>query len=95
MKKDFVELIKDMRRAFAPEFKTIIHDTTLTSDQLDKALEELEGKRNQMLTENGYTQEEFDSITREYFIDFTSSNPDEWIVRHDPENAGLVIPKGA
>lgn len=91
MKKDFAELIKDMRRAFAPEFQSIIHDTNLTSDQLDKALETLEEKRNQMLIENGYTTIEFDTMSREYFIDFTSSNSDEWIVRHDPENAGLKI----
>ncbi|HEY5267887.1 MAG TPA: hypothetical protein VII94_02005 [Candidatus Saccharimonadales bacterium] len=91
MKKDFAELIKDMRIAFAPEFKTICHNTSLTSDQLDLALKELEEKRNQMIIENGYTQSEFDTITNEYFIDFTSSNPDEWIIRHDPENPGLLI----
>ena len=91
MKKDFAQLIKDMRLAFSPEFKTIIHNTSLTSEQLDAALKELEEKRNQMLTENGYTQSEFDDISSEYFIDFTSSNPDEWIVRHDPENPGLLI----
>ena len=91
MKKDFPQLIKEMRMAFHPEFQTITSNANLTTDQFDEALSKLEEKQKQMIIEAEYTQEEFDALCREYFMDFTSSNQDEWIVRHDPDNAQVIV----
>jgi hypothetical protein len=43
-----------------------------------------------MVLDAGYTKDEFDSLYREYFMDFSSDKPDEWIIRHDPENAQII-----
>lgn len=91
MKKEFAQLVKDMRVAFHPEFKSIANSSELNTDQFDKALSELEEKQKQMIVESGYTQTEFDIMCREYLMDFSSSNPEEWIVRHDPDNAHIIV----
>jgi len=91
MKKEFPQLIKDMRVALHPEFKSISNSTELSTEQFDKALAELDEKQRQMIVESGYTQTEFDTMCREYFMDFSSSNPDEWIVNHDPDNAHIIV----
>jgi hypothetical protein len=91
MKKEFAQLVKDMRVAFHPEFSGIANNSTLTTDQFDKALSELEEKQKMMIVESGYTQNEFDTLCREHFMDFSSQNPEEWIIRHDPENALIII----
>jgi len=92
MKKEFAQLIKDMRVALRPEFKTITTngDSTVPHLKLDEALEELEKKQHQMVVDAGYTQEEFDVMSREYYMDFTSDNPDEWVIKHDPENPVII-----
>ncbi len=46
-----------------------------------------------MIVENGYSEEEFYSLYREYFMDFSSENPDEWIIKHDPANAQIISGK--
>jgi hypothetical protein len=90
MKTDFAILIKSMRLTFRPDFKIITINSILTPEQLDQALLDLEEKQGQMIIDNGYTQEEFDLLYREYFMDFSSENPDEWIIKHDPENAQII-----
>ena len=90
MKTDFAVLIKNIRLALRPDFKTITLSDGLTTEQLDQALAKLEEKRSQLIIENGYTQEEFDALYREYYMDFTSNNPDEWVIKHDPENPVIV-----
>lgn len=90
MKADFVTLIKDIRIALRPDFKSITLSDGLTTEQLDQALASLEEKRNQMVIQSGYTQEEFDALYREYYMDFSSDNPDEWVIKHDPENPVII-----
>lgn len=90
MKTDFATLIKDIRLALRPDFKNITLSDSLTTEQLDQALASLEEKRHQMVVQNGYTQEEFDSLYREYYMDFSSENPDEWVIKHDPENPVII-----
>lgn len=91
MKKEFAQLVKDMRVAFHPEFKVIANNATLTTDQFDKALAELEEKQKNMIVESGYTQNEFDKLCREHFMDFSSANPEEWVIKHDPDNAHIIV----
>lgn len=90
MKKDFAQLIKEMRVALRPDFKSLTFNEALTSEQLDQALADIEKRQDQMVIDAGYTKEEFDSVYREYFMDFSSDKPDEWIIKHDPENAQII-----
>jgi hypothetical protein len=90
MKTDFATLIKDIRIALRPDFKTITLSDGLTTEQLDEALASLEEKRHQMVIQSGYSQEEFDSLYKEYYMDFSSENPDEWVIKHDPENPVII-----
>ena len=90
MKTEFASLIKSMRIIFRPDFKAITLKDGLTTDQLNQALEELEQRQQKMIVDNGYSKEEFDSLYREYFMDFSSDNPDEWVIKHDPENPVII-----
>jgi hypothetical protein len=90
MKTDFPILIKSMRLILRPEFKSIMAMPVEKVEILDQAISELEDKQNQLIVDNGYTKDEFNSLYREYFMDFSSENPDEWIIRHDPENAQII-----
>jgi hypothetical protein len=90
MKTEFPKLLKDMRLALNPEFKAIVNDSTLTAEQLDKALMEIEAKQERMVKDHGYTQEEFAQLIKEHFIDFSSANPDEWIVKPDTVNPQII-----
>lgn len=47
---------------------------------------------NKIISNSGYDLEEYQSLQKEYFCDFSSDNPDEWIIRHDPENAEVIYP---
>jgi hypothetical protein len=94
MKKDFAQLIKEMRIAHRAEFQTVANDKSLDLDQLDKAFVILENKQSVMAEAAGYTQDEFQTLMREYFMDFRSSNPEEWVIRHDPDNAQIIIESG-
>jgi hypothetical protein len=95
MKTDFITLLKDMRLALNPEFKTIVGDSSLTADQLDKALLDIESRQEEMVKQHGYTQEEFAQLIKEHYIDFSSVNPDEWVIRQDPENAQIITSKNS
>ncbi len=90
MKTDFPILVKAMRLCFRTEFKAL---ESLDDVQHDQALSDLEDKSKKMIAENGYSEEEFYTLYQEYFMDFTSDNPDEWIIRHDPENAQIISGK--
>lgn len=76
MRKDFPLLVKELRLALSPEFKTIL--AMNNGKEFDEALNQFESKRNKMIEENGYSVEEFDSLSREYSTDFSAENPDEW-----------------
>lgn len=89
MKKEFAQLVKDMRLALRSEFKQIV-TAGLSTDEMDQKLSELEKKQDQMITESGYEPEEYSKLVKESFMDFSSPNPDEWIIRHDPENAQII-----
>lgn len=93
MKKDFVQLVKDLRITFRPAFYKVVNAEELSTEQKSQALTDLEVKQEQALIEAGYTFKEFDSLLREYFMDLSSENPDEWIIRHDPENAIIITHK--
>lgn len=92
-KKEFSQLIREMRIALHPEFKSITNNqaTAIDINQFDLALSQLEGKQIQMIVEAGYAKDEFDSLSREHFMDFSSENPDEWVIRHDPNNAQVIL----
>ena len=87
MKTDFPILVKSMRLLFKPDFKSL---ETLTHEEHDQVLTDLEARSSQMIVDNGYTEEEFYSLYQEYYMDFSSDNPDEWIIKHDPSNAQII-----
>jgi hypothetical protein len=93
MKTEFPKFLKEMRIALHPEFERIVGNSSLSSDQLDQALLAIEAKQEEMVNANGYTLEEFGHIIKDYFIDFSSENPDEWIIREDPANAQIITGK--
>ncbi len=90
MKTDFPTLVKSMRLVLRPDFKAL---ESLEGEPHDQALSDLEKKSAQMIVENGYSEDEFYSLYQEYFIDFSSDNPDEWIIKHDPDNAQIISGK--
>lgn len=90
MKTDFPILIKAMRLTFRPDFRNLIMKDGLSTEQLNQAIEELENRQQQMILENGYSKEEFDVLYREYYMDFSSENPDEWVIKHDPSNPIII-----
>ena len=92
MKTEFPILVKAMRLVLRPEFKSIV-DKALTPEQQDEALVEIEKKSLKIIVENGYTEEEFYALHRQYLMDFSSENPDEWVIKHDPENAQIITGK--
>jgi len=93
MKKEFTQLIKDIRLALRDDFKAIVSSNLSVNEMSDK-LTELEEKQNIMLAEAGYDSVEYHSLMKEYFMDFSSPNPDEWVVKHDPENAQIIASTG-
>jgi len=94
MKKDFGQLIKEMRIVLHPIFNSFISDPTVSSDARYalsiKHLDNVDSIRDKMLAEAGYTLSEFDKLEAEYFMDFSSDDPEEWIIEHDPKNAGVI-----
>lgn len=91
MKKEFAQLIREMRVALHPQFKSITNDSNLSAELLDKALADLDEKQHQMITESGYTQAEFDGMCREHFMDFSSSDPDEWVIKYNPDYPHIIV----
>jgi len=87
MKTDFVTLIKSIRKALRPEFKKL---ESLTGEQHSNTLDMIERESLKMILEADYTETEFYEEYQEYFMDFSSDNPDEWIIKRDPENAEII-----
>jgi hypothetical protein len=76
-----------MRKSLRPEFKKL---ETLVGEEHSQTLESVEEKSSKMILEAGYTETEFYSLSGEYYMDFSSENPDEWVVKLDPENAQII-----
>lgn len=87
MKTDIVTLIKSMRKVLRPDFKKL---EALVGEDHSHTLESVEERSSQMISEAGYTESEFYALSSEYYMDFSSENPDEWVIRHDPENAQII-----
>lgn len=87
MKKDFATLVKSMRLTLLPSFKKI---ETIVGEDHSNALDMIERESLKMILEAGYTESEFYLEQRKYFMDFSSQNPDEWVIRLDPENAHII-----
>lgn len=85
-KTDFAQLLKQMRITLHPMFASISKAT----DQ-EQAWKEFDDTKSSMLKEAGWTDAEFDTTQNEYFADFSSDDPEKWIIRHDPKNPGIVI----
>lgn len=88
MKTDFPTLIKSMRLVLKPEFDRL---DALKDEEHDQMLAFIESKSLQMIQDNGYTEEEFYTIYAQYYMDFSSNNPDEWIIKLDPNNAQVIV----
>ena len=57
----------------------------------DKYLNELE---EQIAIIAGCSIQEFNAkIEKEYYCDFSSDDPDEWIIQYDPTNAQIIVPE--
>lgn len=52
----------------------------------DKCDEEIDRQLGIILADAGWTYTEYTNMMDNYFMDFSSDNPDEWIIRYDPEN---------
>jgi hypothetical protein len=92
MKPNFATLMKEMRIVLHPMFKAMsVKDGT----NLGPTLDDLEKKKTEMLLQADWTDEEFNKAGDEYYMDFSSENPDNWIIRHDPANATIITPSTA
>jgi hypothetical protein len=89
MKKDFTILIKELRLALQAEFKSIVSSGS-SIEEVSPKLSELENKQDTIIKEAGYDPIEFLQLMKEYFMDFSSPDPNEWVIRHDPENAQII-----
>jgi hypothetical protein len=83
MRKDFPTLIKEMRITLHPMFKALSSGGTL---------DDFEHKKEEMITSAVYTVEEFEKLINEYYLDFSSEDPEKWVIRHDPDNAIIITP---
>jgi hypothetical protein len=90
MKTDIGTLILSMRKALRPTFLKL---GSISGEEMSNALDMIERESLRMILEAGYTESEFYKEQREYFMDFSSDNPDEWVIRHDPENAAIISSK--
>lgn len=91
-KTPFPELIKSMRKVLNPKFKAIATTQTTGASSADNLLQDIEDEYAKLTAAGGYTVDEFAEETKNYFIDFSSSNLDEWVVRLDPEHATIITP---
>lgn len=93
MKKDFATLIKELRLTLQAEFKSVV-SSGLPIEEVSAKLSDLEDKQDAIVKEAGYEPTEFNQLLKEYFMDFSSPNSDEWVIRHDPENAAIIASTG-
>jgi hypothetical protein len=87
MKTDFVNLILSMRKSLRPEFKKL---ESLSGEEHSNTLDMIERESLKMILAAGYTELEFYTEYQQYFMDFSSDNPDEWVVRHDPADPHII-----
>ena len=87
---DFATAMKTLRLELRPLFKSIMDNNSLDSTAKDAALTDLETKQEQLVAKFGFDMNTFNTAMGEHYMDFSSSNPDEWIIRHDPEHATLI-----
>lgn len=87
MKTDIATLIISIRKAFREDFKKL---GTLSGENHSNLLDMIEQGSLKMILDAGYTESEFYEEQGKCFMDFSSSNPDEWIVKIDPENAHVI-----
>jgi len=93
MKTNFTTLMKDLRITLHPLFKSMAFGTAnATENHVEITLDDLEKKKDAMLLQAGYTSDEFDKLIKEYYLDFSSDKPEDWIMRHDPEHAVVITP---
>lgn len=87
MKTDIATLIISIRKAFRDDFKKI---GTLSGEEHSNLLDMIERGSLKMILDAGYTESEFYEEQGKYFMDFSSSNPDEWVIKLDPTNAYII-----
>jgi hypothetical protein len=90
MKTNIATLILSMRKAFREDFNKI---STLKGEEHSNLLDMIEQGSLKMILDAGYTESEFYEEQGKYFMDFSSDNPDEWIIKLDPENAYIILHK--
>lgn len=78
--------MKNMRLVLHPMFAAISSST----DQ-EQSWKDFDAKKADLLSTAGWTDAEFDKAQNEYYIDFTNDDPAQWIIRHDPANAKILI----
>ena len=78
MTKNFEQLLKEIRIALHPGPDVM---SNLTNDQL----KELSINLDNMIVANGYTVKEFDKMYNDHKVDFNSPNPNEWIIKYEPD----------
>lgn len=91
MKKEFPILMKEMRSKLHPMLnQAILKSIEGNENECRAILDEIEFIQDQMLQEAEYSLTEFANLSKEYYLDFSDSNPDNWIIRYDPENAKVI-----
>lgn len=86
-KTDFPTVIKLLRIKLRPEFQQLLTKLPPSSGALDY----LDSQTEIILSEHGYSLDEFDELSKRYYMDFSSDNPDEWIIREcPPSEAGIM-----
>jgi hypothetical protein len=87
-KTPFIQLMKEMRLEIHPMFKAL----SSTDDPTNASLTKIEELQETMAKKAGYTMDEFTAAMNEHFMDFTNEDPEQWVIRHDPENAKILTP---
>jgi len=52
----------------------------------EKCDEEIDRQLRIILADAGWTYDEYYNMIDNYFMDFSSDNPEEWIIRYEPKN---------
>lgn len=90
-KTDFPTLVKIIRMKIRPEFQRLLIKSPISSEALD----DLYNQTEIICSEHGYSLNEFSDLTKRYYMDFSSDNPDEWIVKEClPSEAGILRKDG-
>jgi|SRR5208283_605584 hypothetical protein len=82
MTKPIEEVIKEMRLVAYPAFK----------EAKDNEYQEVDEKLTAILTEANLSNNDICDIIKNYYIDWSSDNSDEWVIKYDPNNAKIIYP---